>query len=205
MFAQTIQSFIWVQTLVSNSETSPAGPDLTTASVKIPAETEVSVSGPIDSAKNEPPKFADKEPPTQAQPSAPAEVHPVTHAIGDVGTLKQNFVGCHDSWQNDGSLQLEGKLSATECNVRLPTGTKVIVANIRENNDICLRIPDSVLCYWATGDVLKVSKLVPSTPPQRYTEKAKAAKAHPVKAGLATAHAAVRRQDDDQLNFLFNR
>jgi hypothetical protein len=190
---------------VSNSETSLSGPDLTTASVKIPAETEVSVSGPLDSAKNEPPKSADKEPPTQAQPSARAEVHPVTHAIGDVGTLKQNFVGCHDSWQNDGSLQLESKLSATECNVRLPTGTKVIVANIRENNDICLRFPDSVLCYWATGDVLKVSKLVPSTPPQSYTVKAQAAKAHPVKAGPAKAHAAVRGQDDDQLNFLFNR
>jgi len=190
---------------VSNSKTSPAGSDLTTASVKIPAETVVSVSGPFDSAKKEPPKSTDKEPPTQAQPSAPAEVHPVTHAIGDVGTLKQNFVGCHDSWQNDGSLQLESKLSATECNVRLPTGTKVIVANIRENNDICLRFPESVLCYWATGDVLKVSKLVPSTPTESYTVKAKAAKAHPVKAGLAKAHAAVRRQDDDQLNFLFNR
>jgi hypothetical protein len=191
--------------LVSNSKTSPAGPDLTTASVKIPAETVAYVSGPLDSATNEPPKFADKEPPKQAQPSAPAEVHPVKHAIGDVGTLKQNFVGCHDSWQDDGSLQLESKLSATECNVRLPAGTKVIVANIRKNNDICLRFPDSVLCYWVTGDVLKVSGPVPSTPTESHTVKPKAAMAHPAKAGPAKAHAAIRGHDDDQLNFLFNR
>jgi hypothetical protein len=135
---------------------------------------------------------ANKELPKQEQTPAPAEVRPVNHPIGEIGTLKQAFVGCRDSWQDDGLLELASKLPANECNVRLPAGTEVIVANIRANNNICLRFPDDTVCYWATGDVLKPSKPVPPARTQ----------VHPVKARRAKAHPAIRPRDDDQLNFL---
>ena len=174
-----------------------------------PAEVHsVTNSGPLDVANKEQPKqeqtntylrglldVANKEQPKQEQTPAPAEVHPVMHAIGEVGTLKQTFVGCRDSWQGDGSLELESKSPANQCDVRLPAGTKVIVANMRANNNICLRFPDDIVCYWATGDVLKPPKLVPPTPTE----------VHPVKSRPAKAHPVIRRRDDDQLNFLVDR
>lgn len=133
-----------------------------------------------------------KELPKQAQMPAPAVIHPVTHPIGEIGTLKQAFVGCRNSWQDDGLLELESKLPANECGVRLPAGTKVIVANIRANNNICVRFPDGTVCYWATGDVLKPSEPVP---PARMD-------VHPVTARQVKAHPAIRPRDDDRLNFL---
>jgi len=184
---------------------SPPAPAQAAANVKIPAEPADYLVGPPDAANKELMNQAQTSAPTevhlvthaiavsQAQTPAPTEVHPVTHAIGEVGTLKQNLVGCRESWQNDGVLELESKSSADECDVRLPAETKVTVANIRADNNICVRFPDDSVCYWATGDVLKLSKLVPPTP-----------KVHPVKAKLAKAHPATRR-DDDRLDFLFNR
>jgi hypothetical protein len=148
------------------------------------AETAVYLSGLLDAANKELPK--------QEQTPAPAEVHPVTHAIGEVGTLKQAFIGCRDSWQDDGLLERESKLPANECDVRLPAGTEVIVANIRAENNICVRFPDSTVCYWATGDVLKPSKPVPPTPTE----------VHPIKARPAKAHPAIRQREEDRLNFL---
>jgi hypothetical protein len=169
---------------LSNSGASPAGPAQAAANVKMQAETVAYPNGLLEAANKELPK--------QEQTPAPAEVRPVNHPIGEIGTLKQAFVGCRDSWQDDGLLELASKLPANECNVRLPAGTEVIVANIRANNNICLRFPDDTVCYWATGDVLKPSKPVPPARTQ----------VHPVKARRAKAHPAIRPRDDDQLNFL---
>jgi hypothetical protein len=183
----------------SNSGASPAGPAQATAvsaqAAAVPAQATANVTTQAETV-NYVGSLADatnKEPLKLRQTSAPAEIHQVTHAIGEVGTLKQAFIGCRESWENDGLLKLESKAFGNECDVRLPAGTEVIVANIRANNNICLRFPDGIVCYWATGDVLKSPKLLPATPTE----------VHPIKARQAKARPAIRRgEEDDGLSFL---
>jgi hypothetical protein len=202
----------------SNSELSPGSSDLTTASVKLATATPAPDGSRLASATNEPPTSANEKLPTTAQmptlvqaptmtrermpASAQAltpalvQTHQISYAIGDVGTLKQNFVGCRESWQDDGSLRLESRLGANDCNIRLPAGTKVIVAHIRDNADICLRSSESIICYWGTVDALNRPKQTTFTPTESGIAKPKVAK----------IHAAIRPQEEDErLKFLFNR
>lgn len=202
----------------SNSEVSHAGPVGKTASVKTQDQATVYVVGLVDAAKETLPKpekpqvtaeansartnqlpSAAKEPPKLQRAVVKTDIH--THAIGDVLILKQDFVGCRNSWENDGLLELENKLPANECGVRLPAGTAVIVANTRADNNICLRFPEDIICYWTTDDVLKPLKLA-APPREGRSAKAKPAKVHSAATGSPDAQ---QLTDDDQLKFLFDR
>jgi hypothetical protein len=116
------------------------------------------------------------------------------YAIGDTVILKHDFVGCREPWQNDGWLG-RGSTSGGACSVQLPTGTKMVIANVRANSDICVRFSDSVVCYWATDGVLKASKQTPDIP----------ARQHQVDARMAKARVAIGQGDDEHLKFLFDR
>jgi hypothetical protein len=118
---------------------------------------------------------------------------PPTHAVSDVGNLQQHFVACHNSEPDNALRKNKDNRSTAECGVKLPAGTKVISADTRADNGICVRFLDDTVCYWPAAGLLKPSKSVAPAANQ----------SHQVKTRAASKATVGDRRVDDHLGFLF--